>query len=699
MLKAGDTWFGSNAEIIVDSNGASVANPIIIGKYGSGNDPILCGSSITTSWTSLGGGIYRKTGLYGVIKTVGVDGTYALVQYNSSTLPAGTFYSDYAGTVYIRLSDDSNPSGHTIYVPTFQHSFGGDGGRGLVSGSNNSARGDYLQFNNLKVMYANGVGMSSSGQSNYFNDCTIIGCGQEGLLFYSELTGSGENAAGSRAYRCTIQYSAAGGPGYGQGVSTYAPQTWFISCTVDHNYMAGIDFLDFNANTNVTESGAIYCDIHHNGLSPVDPSYDANIYIDGGSEILIYGCKVYGGGIGSGTAGNNRDSIRFGSEHADVKPVENIYIINNLVYSTNWTCFGSGHSNGWPGYGGIVNIFIINNTLIAKQNYASGKLCFIVDDHSTIANSWAVRNNIFVAPSNGSVNDYMDSGTYFDADYNCYYVVGGGTTLYYVGGVGKTLAQWRTDSGEDLNSIIANPRFVTFDEDNMDVHLQRTALGQSFDSPCSDAGMVLPYTPPSWIATAAVLTNNGAVVGSTRSDGVSDDVSSFMDIGYHYYVPTPSGSLTNTNVQPGVLNTSTSSTVTVSFTLANALASDGKIVVTFPTSLAGGFTFNDPSTTTAAFTVGGSGSLAVSISSNVITLTRSGGSTINAATAVTLTITNVVNPSQAGSTGAYQIKTTTSADASIDVDTNVSPDTIIFVAGFTKLNFQSLRMEKLKVYA
>jgi hypothetical protein len=52
------------------------------------------------------------------------------------------------------------------------------------------------------------------------------------------------------------------------------------------------------------------------------------------------------------------------------------------------------------------------------------------------------------------------------------------------------------------------------------------------------------------------------------------------------------GSLSATNVQPASLLKDAAGNVTVSFTTTNTIPSDGKVVVTFPTSLGSGFTFN-----------------------------------------------------------------------------------------------------------
>lgn len=58
-----------------------------------------------------------------------------------------------------------------------------------------------------------------------------------------------------------------------------------------------------------------------------------------------------------------------------------------------------------------------------------------------------------------------------------------------------------------------------------------------------------------------------------------------------------------------------------------------------------------------------------------MTLTRTGG-TSSAAGAKSFVLSNVQNPNTAGSTGFYQIKTTTAANATIDENTSVTADTI-----------------------
>ena len=134
------------------------------------------------------------------------------------------------------------------------------------------------------------------------------------------------------------------------------------------------------------------------------------------------------------------------------------------------------------------------------------------------------------------------------------------------------------------------------------------------------------------------------------------------------------GALSSTNVEPDALDVSVVGEVTVTFTLANPLPADGKVVIIFPSGLA-----LSSGATTDIGAVGTSfdGSESVTVSSQTVTVTRSGGTEVTAGSAVSLELTNVKNPTTAGSTGTYTIRTTNSSDTAIDEDTAVSPDTIV----------------------
>lgn len=135
------------------------------------------------------------------------------------------------------------------------------------------------------------------------------------------------------------------------------------------------------------------------------------------------------------------------------------------------------------------------------------------------------------------------------------------------------------------------------------------------------------------------------------------------------------GALSSTNVEPASLLLSATGNVTIDFTTTNPIPLDGKIVVTFPTSLGGGFAFDQGGATAVTSSAGFDGTLTAAVAANVVTITRAAGTAASAG-AKQIVLSNIMNPGAAGSTGTYQILTTTAGSISIDQDTAVAADAI-----------------------
>ena len=543
----GDVWTGSSAEVVVNSNGTS-GNPIILDAYGTGNDPVFAGAAVTTAgWTNVGGtsdgggtfasNIWSLTGQSQThLKTVVQGTTTALGKWRGTiyTLPEGTFIRS-GTTLYVHCWSDADPSSADVRVGSYSHSTTADGARGLVSSSRNGAYGDYVHFKNLKVLGANGIGFSSSGLSNQFFDCTAIGCGQEGILFYCELAGSGENADGGRWWRGEVAYCAAGGTSFGQGCTTYAPRCWWVGssddpCYVHDNFMAGIDFLYASStNHNATECGAAWCKVIDNGRWQDSASYDPNIYIDGANKVYIYGCLVAGSGLQTG-ATNSKFGIKLGSENLPGNVCSEIYMVNNLIYRNNSTGIYVANLNST--YDNITGVYIINNTIMAYLA-GSAEQCFFMADYATGSDIFTMRNNIFISGTNGRTCLYTPTAAnlgFLDADYNVYYRTNGSANVFRrSGATDLSFTDWKTDSTEDAASLNTDPMIVSTTEADgtIDVHLDPS-------SPALNLGTATPIVLPSWIPTDIFTYEGGAVRGTTLASGVFDDTSTSIDAGFHY---------------------------------------------------------------------------------------------------------------------------------------------------------------------
>lgn len=721
-LDGGDTWEGTTAEMRIISNGTA-NNYIKILSYGGGAATLKGTTTYASGWVLCTSGCPANTyyqpsiswtdwnirtvtqsntkGLFEYARKIGSSiytgrgcgGGGCTSAYGLDTLPVGHYFFD-ASTdrMYVRLWGQENPNTlGTVSIPTFIHSPSGDGLRGLVCTScENGSYGDYIQIgdeNGLNIIGANGVGFSAGGVYNITSHLNIVGAGADGWLAQAPFF-AGETGDYAIDISSTVSYSAAAGGGSGQGITTYRRGTLFYKTTSHHNAMAGIDFLIgyISPSYSNTSYGACkFCTVYSNGLWGNNPSYDPNLYIDGANNIFIKDSVFYDGGNGtSGTAADNeRLGVIFGAESPSVSPVYNVDFVNNLIYNINYIALGT--QNLPHTVDNITGIKVIGNTVIARRGGETNMVRYY-NDIGAGTDIVTEKYNIFYAESGSVVDNYASTSTYLDADYNLFYVEGGSSTIYKIGNsTNCTLAQWQSGSGtcgsgEDANSSNSDPKFLSDNQSSFDVHLAHTATGQVSNSPAVNAGPSSHgYTCPSWVYSQwpsyfpECAPGQDPLQGTTRSDSVQDTGN--LDLGYHYPIPPPNGpgSLTSANVEPASLETATSGTLTVSFTNQNSWDSDGKLRIVLPSNL-GNWSFNSGGSSTASCTSGCNGSLSVSTSTNQIILTRSGGFNIGASTAITINVTNVQNPSSAGTLNSYLLETQTSGGSVIDSNSSVSGD-------------------------
>lgn len=129
--------------------------------------------------------------------------------------------------------------------------------------------------------------------------------------------------------------------------------------------------------------------------------------------------------------------------------------------------------------------------------------------------------------------------------------------------------------------------------------------------------------------------------------------------------------ISGTDVTLSSLSQGVLSTATVSFTPGIDIPADGKIKVTF----GAGFTLTSVGASDGSCSTM-DGDFTTSVSSQEVTITRSGGSIDAFGSPETCTIANVINPTSIGSTGTYTIETTDAADSQIEIDAAVAADTI-----------------------
>jgi len=172
---------------------------------------------------------------------------------------------------------------------------------------------------------------------------------------------------------------------------------------------------------------------------------------------------------------------------------------------------------------------------------------------------------------------------------------------------------------------------------------------------------------------------NPLVSGLSGVFGITTTYSTDEEIDRDTNVPAVtilSGALTDANVEPASFDKGAVGNVVVSFTAINPVPENGKIVVIFPS----GFALNSsaPTAVTAGGTYNGTAYTSVGIVGQTLTLTgNNSGTGIAASDPVSITLSNIKNPTTAGPTGTYSISTTNNTGTVIDQKTDVASDTII----------------------
>jgi cysteine-rich repeat protein len=252
--------------------------------------------------------------------------------------------------------------------------------------------------------------------------------------------------------------------------------------------------------------------VARNGVCRRNQVYRANqkgggfaggIYVDGGRDIIIENNIVAESDLG----------IEVGAENNGTD-AENIMVRSNLLYANKRVCivFGGYQAS----VGRVTDSQFLNNTCYKNDTLGEG----VGELWIQYASDNVVRNNIFYGTAqnillyseNGNVNNRLD--------YNLFFTEAGGGAVEFAwkNTSYQGFDAYQTGSGEDANSLFADPAFV--DPDSLDFHLGST-------SPAIDGGDPNFVPDPNEVDLDGSLRQSGSRVDigvdeASCGDGVLD---------------------------------------------------------------------------------------------------------------------------------------------------------------------------------
>ncbi|ASK31020.1 hypothetical protein CEY12_13290 [Chryseobacterium sp. T16E-39] len=244
------------------------------------------------------------------------------------------------------------------------------------------------------------------------------------------------------------------------------------NCVVHDNTNIGIDILGHegtasNASLDEARNGVVTNNECYNNVSKYATS--AGIYVDGARNIVVERNRSYQNGYG----------IEVGAEQDGV--VQQITVKNNLLYKNNEVGLSIGGFDP-DTTGQVINCVIRNNTFFQNDTANKG----VGEITMTKASNCIFENNIFYTSSKNVLMsvDPINPQTNNTFNYNCWYTPNNNQNSVMIKWKGATytsFSAYKTATGQDANSIYANPNLVSPSSTIPDLHLNAA-------SPCINKG-------------------------------------------------------------------------------------------------------------------------------------------------------------------------------------------------------------------
>jgi hypothetical protein len=281
--------------------------------------------------------------------------------------------------------------------------------------------------------------------------------------------------------------------------------------TIYGNDNIGMDAIGFEgvgpSGSDQAKNGDVYGNVIYSNSGVNNPGYgggspdwgEDGLYCDGCTQVVFERNTVYSNDIGIEAASEIKGKLS-----------SDVIIRNNLVYGSNSAGITVG-GYAKNGTGGSSNVTIVNNSLYDDDLQSTGTGEFQVQYRAT---GITFENNAVYAGAGGIfLNGYVpNSGV--TLDHNDYYTTSATTQFVLNNSSYASFAKYRQATGQDQNSIFANPGYVALPTCSA-TGLVPSGGGKTAASSCTTpANLDLQGTSPAWNAGNA---NLGSPSGSGYS--------------------------------------------------------------------------------------------------------------------------------------------------------------------------------------
>lgn len=394
LFNKGCTW---REQLTVPSSG-SAGSPITFGAYGTGDAPVLKGSSLVTSWTNNTGN-HWKADLTSEPSMVFFDSTLGTKVGNEASCNADKKWFWSNNVLYTYGTEDPN----TTYPSQIEAAIKPTTSAGIITATDKG----YFTIDGIEMAQSNGFGFIHMAWATDPAGITVknstVSYAEDGGIVFDGINNGGHSAAAvtidhNIVHHTNMRPSEAGAH---EAITVEGVNGFTISNNLSYNNAEeGID-----AKYGAT-NGTIYGNhVYENGLLY---SGRPGIYCDGCKNTIIYNNNVHGN-HGPGSLSNGIDL----ANENDSYPTDNVKISYNLIWNND-----VGVQILSLGTSDLSNIRIYNNVI--SGNTPTGGIMLYSRLLNNLSGTNHIKNNIF--NNDGyQIRDYT-AGAYatskFTIDYN-----------------------------------------------------------------------------------------------------------------------------------------------------------------------------------------------------------------------------------------------------------------------------------------